>query len=88
MLSASNIAMVESLLKTFGNPSSLVKLIKLGTLDFHSTIEGNFIMRKLSAMSLFRSTMCRMVPIQIILVFKQIIYILPLWVIMDKQYII
>ena len=85
MLSASKIAMIESLWKTFGNPSSLVTLIKLGTLDFHGTIEGNFITRKLSAMSLFGSIMCQMVPIQIILFFKQIIYILPLWVIMNKQ---
>lgn len=77
--------MIESLLKSFGNPSFLVKLIKLGTLDFHGTIEGNFIIRKLSAMSLFRSTMCQRVPIEIILFFKQIIYILPLRVIMNKQ---
>lgn len=84
MLSASKIAMIGSLLNTFGNPSSLVKLIKLGTLDFHSTIEGNFIMRKVSATSLFGITMCQMVPIQIILFFKQITYILPLWVIMNK----
>lgn len=55
--------------------------MKLGTLDFHGTTEGNFIMRKLLATSLFRSTMCQMIPIQIILLFKQIIYILPLWVI-------